>query len=136
MDLVAKIVERLLQELARANCSVAGVWLFGSFARGEARTDSDIDLAVLCARRLHLERVVLMDRLGLLANRDVDVVDLAATSPSLAWDIVTTGRLVAEHDDLAVEEFVRRARWAAEDDEHRSRTILSAQSARSRRNQP
>ena len=41
--------------------------------------------------------------------------------------MITTGRLVVERDELAVEEFVRRARWDAEDEEQRNRMILLAQ---------
>jgi hypothetical protein len=60
----------------------------------------------------------------------VDVIDLKTAPGSLAWEIVTTGRIVAELDEVTVEDFVRRARWAAEDDEQRARNILEAQLGR------
>lgn len=120
----------LLADPALAGRNVGGVWLFGSFARGEARDDSDVDLAVLCEPPLAAERLALMDRLGRAAGRDVDVIDLSRAAPSLAWEVVTTGRLLVERDALAVEDFVRAARWAAEDDAHRSRIIVEAQTGR------
>ncbi len=129
MGLVSDLVDRLLADPLVEPRRVAGVWLFGSFARGEARAESDVDLAILCEAPLDLDRLVLMDRLARAAGRDVDLIDLARAPPALAWEVVTTGRLLAEPDEEAVEDFVRRARWAAEDDEQRSRMILAAQVA-------
>jgi predicted nucleotidyltransferase len=106
---------------------VLGVWLFGSHAEGAARADSDVDLGVLCDPPLGLHRTKAMDALGRELGRDVDVIDLATASPSLAWEVVTTGRLIHEADELAVECFVRMARFAAEDWEQRNRMILLAQ---------
>ncbi len=130
MSLVSDLVTRLLSDSCLAGRAVSAVWLFGSFARGEERDDSDVDLAILCEPALGLDRMVLMDRLGLAAGRDVDVIDLKTAPGSLAWEIVTTGRIVAELDEVTVEDFVRRARWAAEDDEQRARNILEAQLGR------
>jgi len=47
----------------------------------------------------------------------------------LRWEVITTGRLLVERDEIAVDDFVRRARWEAEDDEQRNRMILLAQTA-------
>lgn len=106
---------------------VAGVWLFGSVLRGEDHRESDIDLAVLCQPPLAIDRTVAMDQVGRAVERDVDVIDLATAPPALAWEILTTGRLVFEPDELEVERFVRAARFAAEDDEQRSRMVVAAQ---------
>ena len=106
---------------------MAGVWVFGSVARGEDQPDSDIDLAVLCEPALGLDRAIVMDQVGRSLGRDVDVIDLRTAPPALGWEVLTTGRLVEERDELAVEKFVREARYAAEDDEQRSRMVLLAQ---------
>jgi hypothetical protein len=68
-----------------------------------------------------------MDQVGRSLGRDVDVIDLRTAPPALGWEVLTTGRLVEERDELAVEKFVREARYAAEDDEQRSRMVLLAQ---------
>lgn len=125
--LLSRAVAALLAAPAIAERSVAGVWVFGSVARGEDQPDSDIDLAVLCEPALGLDRAVVMDQVGRSLGRDVDVIDLRTAPPALAWEVLTTGRLVEERDELAVENFVREARYAAEDDEQRSRMILLAQ---------
>lgn len=55
------------------------------------------------------------------------MIDLATAAPILTWEVLTTGRLMFEGDALRVEEFVRRARFAAEDAEQRDRMVLLAQ---------
>ncbi len=109
---------------------VVACWAFGSRARGVGKADSDVDLAVLCNPTLGLERTRIMDIVGREIGVDVDVIDMGSAPPVLKWEIITTGRLLIERDEVAVEEFVRRARWEAEDDEQRNRMILLAQTAR------
>jgi hypothetical protein len=88
-----------------------------------------VDLAVLCEPTLGLERTRIMDIVGREVGVDVDVIDMGSAPPVLKWEVITTGRLLVERDELAVEDFVRRARWEAEDDEQRNRMILLAQTA-------
>lgn len=132
MSAAARAVAELVAAPILARRKVAGVWLFGSFARGAEADDSDIDLAILCEPALGFDRAALMDSIGNTVGRDVDVIDLRTAAPALAWEILTTGRLVEERDELEVERFVRAARFAAEDDEQRSRMVLAAQIDRAR----
>src|ERR1700733_15158890 len=122
------LVERALTAVLEAEPlrqrKVQGVWVFGSRARGDAGAESDVDLAVLCTPALGFERAVVMDRAGNAVGCDVDVIDLRAAPPTLAWEVVTSGRLVVEGDELEVERFVRAARFAAEDAEQRNRMIV------------
>jgi hypothetical protein len=59
----------------------------------------------------------------------VDVIDMGSAPPVLKWEVITTGRLLVERDAVAVADFVRRARWEADDDQQRNRMILLAQTA-------
>jgi len=102
-------------------------WAFGSRAAGKERPGSDVDLAVLCEPALGLERAKVMDIVGRALQVDIDLVDMATAPAGLRWEVITTGKLVVEYDPPAVEEFVRRARWNAEDEEQRNRMILLAQ---------
>jgi len=68
-----------------------------------------------------------MDGLGRALSRDVDVIDLVTAPAMLAWEVLTTGRLVFEGDAIRLEEFMRRARFASEDAAQRDRMILLAQ---------
>jgi predicted nucleotidyltransferase len=51
VSLRARLVERLAGELAGWG-DLAGAWLFGSAARGDGDTESDIDLVVVAARSI------------------------------------------------------------------------------------
>jgi predicted nucleotidyltransferase len=127
-------VRAALDALLAADCvkarDVAAVWLFGSRARGSDTEGSDVDLAVLASPALGLERARLMELVARAARCEVDVVDLAEAPPALAWEVVTTGRLLVERDERAVEAFVRNARFAAEDAAQRDRMVLLAQVGR------
>lgn len=81
---------------------VIAAYLFGSHARGEARPDSDIDLAVLTREpvaralldplaRLEMD---LADTLG----RDIDLVDLRSAPPDLVHRVLRDGRLLLDRD--------------------------------------
>ena len=109
---------------------IVACWAFGSRARGAGKADSDLDLAVLCEPTLGLERTRIMDIVGREIGVDLDLIDMGSAPPVLRWEVITTGRLLIEQDEMAVAAFVRRARWEAEDDEQRNRMILLAQAVR------
>jgi len=94
---------RIIDDLRRAlGDDLIAVYRFGSSARGEARTDSDCDLAVLCRTPLaRLARFDLQEHLAAALGRDVDLVDLSTASPVLAVQAVFHGRLLAETDAAA-----------------------------------
>lgn len=84
----------------------SGIWLFGSLARGGAGPDSDIDLAVLAPTPL--DSVLVFDlglELGVIAGRDVDLVDLRRVSTLLRHVVATEGLLLACHDAEACTAF-------------------------------
>ena len=108
-------LERLLHEaLSREGESVIAAYLFGSFARGAARRQSDIDIAVLLAgapRTLH-ERFGLESRLEERLRRPVQVVILNDAPPDLVHRVLRDGRLVLESDKAARVRFEVSARNA------------------------
>ena len=124
-----RVAERVRLAAEAIGRSVAATWVFGSFSRDDANAASDVDVAVLCDPPLGWERARIADIVAREIGRDVDVVDLASAPPGLAWEIVTTGALAEELDSAITEAFVRRARFAVDDDLRRSRMILLAQTA-------
>jgi predicted nucleotidyltransferase len=128
--LVDRAVKAVLASAPLQGRRMVACWAFGSRARGAGKTGSDVDLAVLCDPTLGLERTRIMDIVGREIGFDVDVIDMGSAPPVLKWEVITTGRLLVERDEVAVADFVRRARWEAEDDEQRNRMILLAQTAR------
>lgn len=79
--------------------------LFGSLARGAARPDSDLDLAVAGARALTAEeRHALVGDLAAALGRAVDLVDLATVGEPLLGQILRHGVRLKGSD-------ARYARW-------------------------
>ena len=75
----------------------AVVYLYGSHARGEARPQSDVDLALLAAAPIDaLELQELREALAVSLSRDVDLVDLLRAPTVLQKEIVTQGRVLSE----------------------------------------
>jgi predicted nucleotidyltransferase len=78
-----QILETLRQaapDLAR-EYGVTRIALFGSFARGDATEDSDVDLLVEVDPSIGLRFVDLADRLEVLMAMSTDVVSRRAISP-------------------------------------------------------
>lgn len=70
-------------------------FLIGSFAKGTAMEDSDVDVAVLFGSRPDMEDVLeLTERLSLLLKRDVDLVVLDTAGPIIKMQALKTGILL------------------------------------------
>lgn len=99
----APLVEHLHQRLGD---DLVGVYLYGSFARGDARSESDVDVAILGSRpvpkeTLHRLTVELVE----LCGRDVDLVDLRQVPTVLAMQVISTGKRLFCRDQFACELF-------------------------------
>ena len=96
-------LERVAKYL-EGQADVAAAYLFGSFARERARSDSDVDVAVLFAKReqdqmARFERCLEIE-IGLQAivRRTVQVIDLEDSSLLLQRQVRKYGRLLMEKD--------------------------------------
>jgi len=80
-------------------------FLIGSFAKGTARKDSDVDVAVFFGSSPDIEDVLeLTERLSLLLKRDVDLVVLDTAGPVIKIQAPKTGILLRA-DEGAYEDF-------------------------------
>jgi predicted nucleotidyltransferase len=87
-DQRARICDLLRSRLPR----LMAIHAFGSRPRGEARDDSDLDLALLVEG--HADPRVLWDLaadIAALVGHDVDLLDLRAASTVMQHQILTTG---------------------------------------------
>jgi predicted nucleotidyltransferase len=81
----------ILQALAPFD-EIEQVVLFGSLARGRARPDSDLDLAVEALRPLTSdEKIAMIEALALACSRPVDLVDLKTAGQPLLTQVVISG---------------------------------------------
>lgn len=96
---ITKLIRRHLPE-------VQGIYLFGSAARDEARSDSDIDIAVLCSEALaSVGKQQVHEELELALGIDVDLVDLRDATTVMRSQVLTTGIRLFESDARAVDAF-------------------------------
>ena len=83
-----------------------GLYRFGSQAKGEARQDSDVDLAVLARSPIpNLRRFELAQDLAVQLHRDVDLVDLRTASTVMRMQVLATGTCLMSFDETARQEF-------------------------------
>jgi len=101
---------------------VASAYLFGSVAEGRAHRESDVDIGVLFAWRMHPTAA---DRFGAgvrlsgavqaILGRTVDLVVLNDAPPLLGRHAVTCGRRILCHDERADHAYVRDVQLLAAD---------------------
>lgn len=78
---------------------IEALYAFGSRARGDARPDSDLDLAVLGAGPLDpLRRLQAQRELSALLDIDVDLVDLRTASSVLRSEVINGGTALFTRD--------------------------------------
>lgn len=91
-------------QVLQAQPDIALAWVFGSFARGEARANSDLDVAISSCDGVALAPRVLdalAEDLEEAAGRRVDLVVIDRAAPLLAREILRDGRLVLCRSDEA-----------------------------------
>jgi predicted nucleotidyltransferase len=89
--------------------SVEALYVFGSFARGTAGADSDLDLAVLESTPLApLRRLEAQRELSVLLDRDVDLVDLGTAGSVLRSEVVNGGMALFQRDPMRILDFEAR----------------------------
>ncbi len=110
------LLERLRAHFAPSPLPLVAVWLFGSQARGDAREDSDVDVAVLFTEAPGDGYATLMLGLDLAAaletvlGAEVDVAVLNDAAPDLVHRVLRDGVLVLERERSARIAFEVRAR--------------------------
>jgi uncharacterized protein len=96
---VARVVEEIFPE-------ALGVWVYGSFADGSARRDSDVDIAILPERPIDSwSRFERAQDVASRLHRDVDLVDLNVVSDLLRYEAAARGIRVAARDPERCDQF-------------------------------
>ena len=96
----------LIEHIRKSVPGLIALYRFGSQAKGTARRDSDVDLAVLAHDPIpNLHRFELTQELALQLHRDVDLVDLRNASTVMRMQVLSTGTCLDTQDESARREF-------------------------------
>ena len=103
MKLNQKTVKKIIKYFSKKP-EVAAVYLYGSYARGEARADSDIDLAVLVTdtrkyKGFSIPQVIISAELEKITGKKVEVQDLTACSVEFAHRVLSEGKLLTSNNE-------------------------------------
>ena len=96
----------LIEHIRKSVPSLIALYRFGSQAKGTARPDSDIDLAVLAGDPIpNIRRFEIAQELAAQLHRDVDLVDLRTASTVMRMQVLSTGTCLDAPDEPARREF-------------------------------
>ena len=122
----ASEVDQRIRDVMARHPSVVLAILFGSMAKGHARGDSDLDMAVLTSTPLSVEaRILLVEDLTLVFGRPVDLIDLDQVHNPLLQQILTKGRRVICQDRTRYAQLILRMVYEEADVMPYYRRILS-----------
>lgn len=94
-----KIVDIALHE----SPDLKALYLFGSFASGNATLESDIDIALLSATKISADVAFkIKSKLSLEFKRDIDLIDLLQANTVTKALVVTEGNILFQVDSLAI----------------------------------
>lgn len=99
--------EETIKRVLESSPKISSAWLFGSQARGAARPDSDVDIAVLLSAPLTTEETIgLSAELSWELKEDhVDLVILNGASPILAFEAISGVNLLCRDRAFQAEFF-------------------------------
>jgi len=88
-------IRQQIVHLLQAQVQPAFVMVFGSFAQGTQREDSDLDIAYFSEKNLtNYERFLLAGELAQVCHLDVDLIDIKKIDTVFAAQIFSTGVLL------------------------------------------
>lgn len=107
---LSKEDKKLIVEYLRNKLQPKFIYLFGSFAKGEGREDSDIDLAIYTDGRINsYDLFILASKLSFEVKRDVQIVDLREIDTVFAAQIVGTREELYCEDEILMANYNIRA---------------------------
>lgn len=101
--------KKIIIDFVRKELNPKFVFLFGSFAKGEGRDDSDIDLAVYANDVISSYKLfITANFLSFEVKRDVQIVDLKNISTVFAAQIVGTREVLYSESEALMDRYNTR----------------------------
>jgi predicted nucleotidyltransferase len=102
--MMTESIETQLSQVLERHQEIRLALLFGSLAKGTARFDSDLDLAVGADYPLDVDDTIeLISDLAKATGRPVDLIDLSTVGEPLLGQIIAGGRRIVGSDTLYAE---------------------------------
>jgi len=102
--MMTESIETQLSQVLERHQAIRLALLFGSLAKGTARFDSDLDLAVGADHPLDVDDTIeLISDLAKATGRPVDLIDLSMVGEPLLGQIIAGGRRIVGSDTLYAE---------------------------------
>lgn len=97
-------------EFLNSNVKLNLIYIFGSFARGEGREDSDIDIAIYTMEKVDsYDLFIMANELSFLVKKDIQIINLSEASTVFKAQILGTGELIYSSDENLQAEFEIRS---------------------------
>jgi len=111
--------DELMDDIAAVFARESGIRLaliFGSLAKGRARIDSDVDVAVAADRPLDIgTKMRLIEQLAVLTGRPIDLVDLQVANGLILNRVLVDGKLLFCKDRALYARLMQRMIFDQED---------------------
>lgn len=103
-------LEKITKIILKHHPNCQAIYLFGSYASGEQKENSDVDLAVLLApskneKTVNFVMSDLQSELEKALNKDVDLLNLRNISTVFQFQIISKGKLIFCANRFAKDEF-------------------------------
>jgi predicted nucleotidyltransferase len=105
-DIQQMNTELIIGKIIETVPNLIAIYQFGSQATGGTHKDSDIDLAFLAHQPLPpVQRFDLAQEIALIVHKNVDLIDLRATSTVMQMQVISTGACLFSNDHPKREQF-------------------------------
>lgn len=93
MPLTAETIELALSSFAQKHPAIKCLGIYGSYAKGTARENSDVDVCLAAERPISTEcKIQYINELTLLLKKEVDLLDLQAASGVILKEALHSAR--------------------------------------------
>lgn len=107
---LSETTKNQIKEFLNNNIKLNLIYIFGSFAKGEGRDDSDIDIAIHTFEQIDSYQLFIMaNELSFLVKKDVQIINLNEASTVFKAQIVGTGEIIYCCDENLRAEFEIRS---------------------------